>query len=184
MTISALVELLGQADAGAWFLLVKRDHADLFPSLPDVTRDYRVARNLERVWADLTLCLANLVEDDTVYVVDSQPIPVCKGARFNLDILDQRLGQIAFSDDAPNDPLRLPPRALNFQFFDHSRMIEINRFFVRPGDSSRFSFVRNGDEEVPGQHVQLRGSRNCGGLIPRWFSTSVVLSTGQSGYCS
>jgi Transposase DDE domain len=82
MTISALGELLGQADAGAWFLLVKRDHTDLFPSLPDVTRYYRVARNLERVWADLALCLANIVEDDTVYVVDSKPIPVCKGARF------------------------------------------------------------------------------------------------------
>lgn len=82
MTIAVVGELLGQADAGAWFLIVKHEHADLFPRLPDTTRYYRVVRNLERVWADLALCLANAVEDDTVYLVDSKPVPVCKGARF------------------------------------------------------------------------------------------------------
>lgn len=66
MTIALVGEFLGQADAGAWFLLVKRDHAAAFPHLPDVTRYYRVTRNLERVWADLALCRANTVEDETV----------------------------------------------------------------------------------------------------------------------
>lgn len=76
MTIALVGESLDQADAGAWFAIVKRDHADAFPNLPDVTRYYRITRNLERVWADLALCLANTVEDDTVYVVDSKPIPI------------------------------------------------------------------------------------------------------------
>jgi hypothetical protein len=82
MTITTIGELLSQADAGAWFTIVKHEHANLFPVLPDVTRYYRVLRNLERVWADLALSLANLIDDDTIYVVDSKPIPVCKGARF------------------------------------------------------------------------------------------------------
>ena len=76
MTIALIGESLDQADAGAWFAIVKHDHADTFPNMPDVTRYYRITRNLLRVWADLALCLANTAEDDTVYVVDSKPIPI------------------------------------------------------------------------------------------------------------
>lgn len=78
MTINLVGEILHEAHAGTWFLLVKQFCKHLFGKLPDVTRYYRVMRNLERIMADFALCLANHVQDDTTYSVDSKPMPICK----------------------------------------------------------------------------------------------------------
>lgn len=78
MTIALVGEILHQPESGTWFELVKTECKALFPSLPDITRFYRVIRNLERVWADLALCLANSVNDDTTYSMDSKPLPICQ----------------------------------------------------------------------------------------------------------
>ena len=77
MTIALVGELIHQAHSGTWFLLVRNAYKHLFQKLPDITRYYRIMRNLERIWADLALCLANTVEDDTTYSIDSKPIPIC-----------------------------------------------------------------------------------------------------------
>jgi hypothetical protein len=84
MTIALVGEILHEAYAGTWFLLVSRFCKHLFRTLPDITRYYRIMRNLERIWADLALCLANTINDDTTYSVDSKPIPICnlKRSRF------------------------------------------------------------------------------------------------------
>jgi Transposase DDE domain len=84
MTIALVGEILHEAHAGTWFLLVHRFCKHLFRTLPDITRYYRIMRNLERIWADLALCLANTVDEDTTYSIDSKPIPICdlKRSRF------------------------------------------------------------------------------------------------------
>ena len=90
MSIALVGEMLGQAHSGTWFMLVAQMRKDLFPQLPDVTRyhqksevasDARVLKNLERIWADFALCLANIVYPDTTYSIDSKPIPICKPKR-------------------------------------------------------------------------------------------------------
>ena len=78
MTIVLVGEILQQRNQGLWYLIAKQSYADLFPSLPDRTRFYRIQRNLERIYADFALLLA--LHDDT-YVIDSTPIPICRGAR-------------------------------------------------------------------------------------------------------
>ena len=77
MTIALVGEIMHEAHSGTWFLLVSRFCKHLFKTLPDITRYYRIMRNLERIWADLALCLANTVGDDTTYSIDSKPIPIC-----------------------------------------------------------------------------------------------------------
>ena len=89
ITIALVGEIMHEAHAGTWFLLVSRFCKHLFKTLPNITRFltikctyghgryYRIMRNLERIWADLALCLANTVDDDTTYSVDSKPIPIC-----------------------------------------------------------------------------------------------------------
>lgn len=77
MTIALVGEILHEAHSGTWFLLVRRFGKHLFQKLPDITRYYRIMRNLERIWADLALCLANTVDDETTYSIDSKPIPIC-----------------------------------------------------------------------------------------------------------
>lgn len=78
MTIALVGELLNQPETGTWFMLVRNEFKHLFQKLPDVTRYYRILRNLERVWADFALCLANSVNDETTYSTDLKPIPICK----------------------------------------------------------------------------------------------------------
>ena len=78
MTIALVGEVLHQSHAGTWFQLVKNEFSSLFPVLPDLTRYYRITRNLERVWADLALCLANNADEFTTYSMDSKPMPICK----------------------------------------------------------------------------------------------------------
>jgi hypothetical protein len=82
MTIALVGELLNQAKAGVWFMIIKNQFANLFKQLPDLTRYYRILRNLERIMADFALCLANTVDDETTYSTDSKPIPVCHIKRY------------------------------------------------------------------------------------------------------
>ena len=65
MTISLMGDLLAQPYSGNWFEWVKHEYANLFPSLPDLTRYYRVLGNLERIFADFALVLSNSLQDDT-----------------------------------------------------------------------------------------------------------------------
>jgi hypothetical protein len=81
MSIALVGEMLGQPHSGTWFMLVADLGKDLFPVLPDVTRYHRILKNLERIWADFALCLANMVYPDTTYSIDSKPIPICKRKR-------------------------------------------------------------------------------------------------------
>ena len=83
MTISLMDDLLAQPYSGNWFEWVKHEYANLFPSLPDLTRYYRVLGNLERIFADFALVLSNSLQDDTTYSIDSKPIPICKYKRRN-----------------------------------------------------------------------------------------------------
>jgi hypothetical protein len=80
MTISLVGEWMKQRYMGDWFNFVKIEYAHLFPLLPDDTRYYRILGNLERIFADLALIVANFATD--FYVIDSLPLPICKGARW------------------------------------------------------------------------------------------------------
>ena len=77
LTIAFVGEILNQPKSGIWFLIAKHQFRHLFKKLPDVTRYYRILKNLERIMADFALCLANTVDDETTYSTDSKPIPVC-----------------------------------------------------------------------------------------------------------
>ncbi|HHO55536.1 MAG TPA: IS982 family transposase [Trueperaceae bacterium] len=80
LSIVLVGEILQQNNQGAWFLMVKSEYSNLFPVLPSVSRFYRIQRNLERIYADLALIIA---EHDGTYLIDSKPIPICKPVRQN-----------------------------------------------------------------------------------------------------
>jgi hypothetical protein len=82
LTIALVGEILNQAKTGVWFMIIKNQFKHLFKQLPDLTRYYRILRNLERVMADFALCLANTVDDTTTYSADSKPIPICHIKRY------------------------------------------------------------------------------------------------------
>ena len=84
MTIVLVGEVLQQRNQGLWYLWVKSDYCGLFPVLPELSRFYRISRNFERIYADLALLIA---EHDGVYLIDSQPLPICKGVRYTRDRL-------------------------------------------------------------------------------------------------
>ena len=79
MTIALVGELRSQDHVGDWFDSVKVEYAALFPVLPHRTRYYRVMKQLERIFADFALRLAGA---DTLRVIDSKPLPICKGVRW------------------------------------------------------------------------------------------------------
>jgi transposase len=79
MTIALVGELQGQSHSGNWFEFVRREYAFLFPVLPHSTRYYRILKNCERVFADFALRFSH---GDDLYVIDSKPIPICKGVRW------------------------------------------------------------------------------------------------------
>lgn len=79
LTIVLVGEILQQKNQGLWYLLVKREYGALFPELPELSRFYRVSRNFERIYADLALLVA---QHDGVYLIDSKPLPICKGIRY------------------------------------------------------------------------------------------------------
>ena len=80
MTMATVGDILEQPNDEVWFELVKQDHADLFPFLPDRTRSHRILLACERLFADFGLSLSEHEEDA---VIDSIPIPICRGARYN-----------------------------------------------------------------------------------------------------
>ena len=71
-------EILQQKHQGLWYTVVKTEYQGLFPVLPELSRFYRIQRNLERIYADFALLIA---QHDGVYFIDSKPIPICKGVR-------------------------------------------------------------------------------------------------------
>ena len=77
-TIVLVGELLQQKNQGLWYSIVKSDYKSLFPELPELSRFYRIQRNFERIYADFALLIA---QHDGVYLIDSKPIPICKGVR-------------------------------------------------------------------------------------------------------
>ena len=79
MTIALVGELRSQDHMGDWFDSVKVEYAALFPELPHRTRYYRVLKRLERIFADFALRFAG---SDTLHVIDSKPLPICKGVRW------------------------------------------------------------------------------------------------------
>jgi transposase len=79
MTIALVGELLSQPYAGKWFSFVKVEYAALFPVLPHRTRYHRILKKLERIFADFAL---RFPKGDTLHVIDSKPVPICKGARW------------------------------------------------------------------------------------------------------
>lgn len=81
ITISLVGELLRESSSEHWYVWVNYYFKSLFPKLPSVSRYHRVLKNLERIFADFALCLANQVDLDTTYAIDSKPIPICKDKR-------------------------------------------------------------------------------------------------------
>jgi Transposase DDE domain len=81
MTISLIGDLFREPHSEHWFIKVKLGFSHLFKELPHITRYHRILKNLEGIMADFALCLANTVEDDTVYITDSKPLPVCRDKR-------------------------------------------------------------------------------------------------------
>lgn len=79
MTIALVGELRSQDHVGDWFDFVKVEYAELFPVLPHRTRYYRVLKRLERIFADFALRFSTA---DTLHVIDSKPLPICKGVRW------------------------------------------------------------------------------------------------------
>lgn len=79
LTIILVGEMLQQKNQGLWYLVVQREYGALFPDLPELSRFYRVSRNFERIYADLAMLIA---QHDGVYLIDSKPLPICKGIRF------------------------------------------------------------------------------------------------------
>lgn len=79
MTIALVGELRSQAYVGDWFEFVKVEYAALFPVLPHRTRYYRLLKKLERIFADFALRFS---KGDYLHVIDSKPLPICKGVRW------------------------------------------------------------------------------------------------------
>lgn len=79
MTIALVSELRSQHHVGDWFELIKVEYQALFPELPHRTRYYRILKSLERIFADFALRFSR---GDTLHVIDSKPLPICKGIRW------------------------------------------------------------------------------------------------------
>ena len=82
LSIVLVGEILQQKNQGLWYLLVKSEYQALFPKLPSLSRFYRIQRNFERIYADFTFLLAQHASLEGVYVIDSKPLPICKGKRY------------------------------------------------------------------------------------------------------
>lgn len=83
MTIALVGELMKQRYQGDWYDFVKIEYQDLFPELPHRTRFYRIQHKLEVIYADFGLRFAPRESlEEATYVIDSKPIPICKGKRY------------------------------------------------------------------------------------------------------
>lgn len=80
MSIAIVGDWLKQRYSGDWYQLVRYEYDDLFPELPDLTRYYRVLKNLERIFADLALVIG--MQASGLHIIDSMPLPICKGIRW------------------------------------------------------------------------------------------------------
>ncbi|AIY79551.1 transposase IS4 family protein [Clostridium botulinum 202F] len=67
----------------AWFYFVKKNLKDLFPNICDRTRFNRTKCNLYAVIKEIQAYFSKLpiFSNDTIRIIDSMPIPVCKFAR-------------------------------------------------------------------------------------------------------
>lgn len=78
-TIALVGEMLAQPFESVWYWLVRENHRDLFPRLPDYIRYHRITRLAERLWADLARSVVH--ESGSPRLIDSKPLPVAKGKR-------------------------------------------------------------------------------------------------------
>ena len=75
-TIALVGEMLAQPYERIWYWLVKENHRDLFPRLPDYSRYHRVTRHAEGLWAELARSV--LRESGLPKLIDSKLLPVAK----------------------------------------------------------------------------------------------------------
>ena len=79
VTIALVGDLLGQKNSETWFALVRHLYADLFPHLPERSRYHRNLLAAEQLIASFGLSLGP--KDADMFIIDSKPIPIAKGAR-------------------------------------------------------------------------------------------------------
>jgi len=77
-TIALVGELLAQPYESVGYWLVRQNHRDLFPRLPEYSRYHRIVRNAEALWAELAQSVAAR-EDWGIEVIDTKPLPIAKG---------------------------------------------------------------------------------------------------------
>ena len=78
-TIAVVGEVLAQPYESVWYWLVRQNHRELFPHLPEYSRYHRIIRNAEKLWAELALTLATPGEG--YRIIDAKPLPIAKGKR-------------------------------------------------------------------------------------------------------
>lgn len=83
ISISIVGEAITVDSEKAWFYFVKKNFKDLFPNICDRTRFNRTKRNLYLVIKEIQKYFSRLpkFENDSIRIIDSMPIPVCKFAR-------------------------------------------------------------------------------------------------------
>ena len=83
ISISIVGEAFTIDSEKAWFYFVKKNFKDLFPNIGDRTRFNRTKRNLYAVIKEIQKYFSKLpiFANDSIRIIDSMPIPVCKFAR-------------------------------------------------------------------------------------------------------
>lgn len=83
ISISIVGEAITVDSEKAWFYFVKKNFKDLFPNICDRTRFNRTKRNLYVVIKEIQKYFSKLpmFSNDSIRIIDSMPIPVCKFAR-------------------------------------------------------------------------------------------------------
>lgn len=83
ISISIVGEAITVDSEKAWFNFVKKNFKDLFPNICDRTRFNRTKRNLYSVIREIQKYFSKMpiFANDSIRIIDSMPIPVCKFAR-------------------------------------------------------------------------------------------------------
>lgn len=83
ISISIVGEAFTVDSEKAWFNFVKKNFKDLFPNICDRTRFNRTKRNLYSVIKEIQKYFSKMpmFANDSIRIIDSMPIPVCKFAR-------------------------------------------------------------------------------------------------------
>lgn len=83
ISISIVGEAFTVNSEKAWFYFVKKNFKDLFPNICDRTRFNRTKRNLYSAIKEIQKYFSQSLAftDDSIRIIDSMPIPVCKFAR-------------------------------------------------------------------------------------------------------